>query len=46
MPRPDGTRNHAYDAARRSDERRNRLATLYATSDEPAQAAFTALPGS
>ena len=37
---------HAYDAARRSDERRNRLAALYATGDKPAQAAVTELPGS
>ncbi len=37
---------HAYDAARRSEERRNRLATLYATGDNPAQAAVTELPSS
>lgn len=36
----------AYDAARRSDERRNRLATLYATGDTPTGAVITGLPGS
>ena len=34
---------HAYDAARRSDERRNRLAALYATA-APAQPGVTAHP--
>ena len=34
---------HAYDAARRSDERRNRLAALYATG-APAQLGVTAHP--
>ena len=35
---------HAYDAARRSDERRSRLAALYATTDEPAAVVVT-FPG-
>lgn len=35
---------HAYDAARRSDQRRDRLARLYATQEAPSEATVTALP--
>jgi hypothetical protein len=35
---------HAFDAARRSDQRRDRLALLYATDDTPGTGALALLP--
>jgi integrase len=35
---------HEYEAARRSDDRRNRLAALYGSADAPSDAVVTALP--
>jgi hypothetical protein len=35
---------HAYDAARRSEQRRSRLAAMYASDDTPAAEVVAALP--